>query len=221
MLELAKSLTQKLQQGISNIETVEILRELLRCFHVSPAQFSGTWHPYGFLVIKLYAAEELGTTLRLHIWPKAARARQVPDWPVHNHPWLLHSRILCGTITNLTYAVEENNSNSFCRLYTVRYADNLSILEATDIKVSCEIASNERYVFGQDYIVTSKQYHVTNVQENIFASTIVLATNSTNKLPNVVGEFGYEQTYFFERRICEPHDLKPLIEQLESNLKYN
>jgi len=219
MFELAKSLTQKLQQGISIIETVEILRELLRYFHVSPAQFSGTWHPYGFLVIKLYTAEESGTTLRLHIWPKEARTRQIPDWPVHSHPWLIHSRILCGTITNMIYEVEENNPKSSCRLYTVKYSNNLSILEATDIKVSCEIASSESYILGQDYIVNSKQYHVTNVQENIFASTIVLTTKPTDKLPNVVGEFGYKQTYCFERRICEPHILKLLIEQLESNLK--
>lgn len=56
-------------------------------------------HPNGFIQLDLDSLH--GEKRRLHVWPETPLHHG--RHPIHNHSFDLHSEVLCGSLTNLTY----------------------------------------------------------------------------------------------------------------------
>ena len=176
----------------------EAILPLLQRVAYDPAQFVFTWHPYGFLVIRLgtYAGQ---TQVRLHIWPLGQRDRQQPDWPIHNHSWLLESHILCGHICDRQYQITPD-SDGLHRLYTTRFEHTRSYMEATTTRAHCSSAMVRVHATGDTYAIPHGIYHSTDVDADVFATTLVLMSQPTGEPPSVLGQLSGEMQYMFERR---------------------
>jgi hypothetical protein len=177
---------------------------------------AGAWHPYGFLVLRL-AELPSHEVIRLHIWPADARKRQEPDWPVHSHPWDLRSYVLAGHLQNQLFDVSSTVSGEF-RLYAVEYAGQESILRATDRMVGCQLASVASYEQGDQYCVSSDEFHVTHVDPGVFAATLVVTSRPTATPPSVVGQPGHDESYRYIRRPCSPDVARGLVSSLASSI---
>lgn len=73
--------------------------------------FTGTWHPNGFMVIPLGTNPKHGM-LRLHIWPEGFRHERVEKPGIHNHAWHLASVCLKGTYQEEYYDLTKVGSVS-------------------------------------------------------------------------------------------------------------
>lgn len=198
--------------------TLHLLNDILA--ELTTTNYS--WHPYGFLQIRFHSDRlwnDERKTVRLHIWPASTRSRQIPNWPIHNHAYNLYSTILTGAITNEVYnVIEDNKEQPLNKLYTARYKGNFSFLEATNNKVSYTKTSQATYFSGQQYLIPIHSYHVANVDEGTFASTIVLTTDSSDLTQYVVGDFNGDDVYSYERIACSKQEFYLLLTHLMETL---
>ena len=218
MHDLLQSIASKVLQKVSYCEVILEIRDLLEYLKARPPVESSAWHPLGFVLLKLGTVEGLGS-IRLHIWPEKGRRPQSPYWAIHNHIWTLNSHIICGGATNEIYRVEPNKKRGVYQFYKVRYEQNKSILEATRIRVSCDIDSSVIHGIGEYYEVGSNQYHATRVPEGVLTSTIVITTDVTPSNPSVVGYLEGNATYIYERQACTPLEVSLLIDKLKSQIR--
>ncbi len=179
------------------------------------SSYSATWHPLGFLVVRLGLATS--GQLRLHIWISAERPIQLPNWPIHTHMFELHSHILVGTVTNEWYDVRSGPSGR-SRLYEVGYEGTSSTMKATPAYVDCLQSLRESFVPGNRYVVDRNQYHATNVTDGIFAATIVVAASPIQTPPMVVGSRDGLGVYTYDRQECSVGKLKPIVAELTSQM---
>lgn len=143
MFDYRENLLKALKANTPHIEAIKILYELL----IDGAKkncLSSVWSPFGFSIIYLNPPTSTDI-VRLHIWLSNMRPKQVPDWPIHFHSWTLYSRILCGSVTNNIYEVQQNR-NGDRELYQAKYINNnSSTLESTGVRVSCKLLKSKTY----------------------------------------------------------------------------
>lgn len=198
-----------LQEKTENREILQHLREVLNEFNDEDIRERSSWHPYGFAVLRLGTAASYN--VRFHIWPPNNRSRQNPDWPVHNHPWSLESRIICGRVRNESYKVTPIAGSSDYRLYEVNYHEDISVLKRTNTYVKCEFIEETTYSLGDCYRVPNQAFHASWVDDDIIAATIVRTTKSSTSNPLVVGREGFDMEYRFTRRHCDSKTLRSLM----------
>jgi hypothetical protein len=212
-----------LAENLANKEPREQIKPLLLeliSFKKQDNSLIGNWHPLGFVHANLGRIDGIGT-IRLHIWLQNKRKTQIPSFPIHDHVFTVNSHILSGTVTNRIYHIERDSINPTHKLYSVKYDNNKSLLESLNQKVNCHFISEENFTIGQYYSVRSSVFHTTEVNENHFASTLVLTNNHINGEPKVVGGLFQNDIYIYERSLCEPAELLEMISLLEHKLKIN
>ena len=175
----------------------------------------GSWHPYGFHVSRLL--EQGAAAVRLHVWPAGRRRRQVPDWPIHSHPWQLQSHVLCGSLRNIAYGVSDGGSAAAHRLYTVAYDGSYSVLRRTSTRVSTTLLHTERQTAGGWYDVPEGSFHATEVDQG-FSATIVLTVRTGSEQPFVVGDEDGNAEYRFERQPSTRDEVVALYQRLNEAL---
>src|SRR5438132_13498275 len=182
MTDMSDRLARSISGKGKREDVITHLLPLLAPTHLEA--YSATWHPLGFLVVRL--GEVPSGQLRLHIWTSNSRPIQLPNWPVHTHIFELQSHILVGTVTNEWYEVKPGNPG-YSRLYEVAYRGTTSMMNATSNYVDCACTLQESFDPGSNYVVDREQYHATEVADGRFAATIVLAANPVDAVPIVVG----------------------------------
>jgi hypothetical protein len=181
---------------------LSVIDEIL--FYVSkrPEVADATWHPLGFIRLKLASTAQ--GTVRVHIWPAKDREPQLPLWSIHDHLFDVRSSILCGVLENHRFAVASDGSPATHRLYEVSYRMNESQLHATTSEVSCHHLSTDVCSPLDSYQVCREEFHASVVKEDILAATIVVTSNHSERPPNVLGDLSAAQRYTYERRRCAP-----------------
>ncbi|MUH01353.1 hypothetical protein F7734_57435 [Scytonema sp. UIC 10036] len=218
MYNYREKLLKALKENAPHIETITILYELLMD-GVTQNRLSSMWSPFGFSIMCLNPPTSTDI-VRLHIWLSNFRPKQVPDWPIHFHSWTLHSKILCGSITNHIYNVQPNCDRDR-ELYQAQYINtNSSSVEATGIRVSCELINSETYYPGQSYFVKPGQYHSVDAGENMLCATLVLMTDNNNDVPCIVGEINHKKNYVYEREMLDDEKTLKIIGELTSKLSH-
>lgn len=180
--------------------------------HVCSHRLPGMWHPYGFLVFHL-GEDQVGNRLRLHIWPNSARIKQVPEWPIHNHPWPFTSIVLYGSVVQHKYSVTVNRDGTGV-LYEVSYQDRLSRLTKTTMSVLPSLVSSEILVHGRSYQLSPTEYHSVYVEEGELAATLVRSDKLSSGSAYVLGEPGGRDVYDFARQPVELPYSAELIQRL-------
>lgn len=152
---------------------------------VGEAPPAASWHPTGFLVVRV-AHDDAGA-LRLHLWPEEAREHGRPCWPVHDHVWDLRSRVLCGVVQSVEYSVHED-SHGESALYSVEYGgDHRSRMHHSGRRVRLEEHTVTSLTAGEHYCVHAGEFHTSRVEPGTLAATLV-ATRLTDRVaPWVVG----------------------------------
>lgn len=172
----------------------------------------GNWHPLGFIHIKIGSVENVGD-LRLHIWSDRERKTQTPEMPIHNHVFTVNSHILIGKVTNKAYSI---TNGSKYRIYHIGYNESRSILTPTNSIVDSELISVSSYNKGDFYQVKVGDFHESQVNENEFSATIVLATDRIKDSPVTLGTGDANTEYVYHRMPCEKTTLEGLINKLRS-----
>ena len=137
---------------------------------------AGVWHPYGFFIVRVADFADYGT-LRLHVWPPAARRVQQPAWPIHAHSWHLWSYVVAGTVENVWYDALPGGAHP---LYACTRRNGAAVMRRTDARVSVCLRARQRVRAGSDYAVGMGTYHETRVAEGTFAATLALTRRGTD-----------------------------------------
>ncbi len=101
--------------------------------------FSGAWHPSGFVVFQLGIHPNFGQ-LRLHAWPNHLRKLGDIGDTIHDHSWHISSLVLNGTYSDNIIELEPVNVNSeedrrqqdLLRVFEAQYSEDKSIVLATN-----------------------------------------------------------------------------------------
>jgi hypothetical protein len=172
--------------------------ELLLQLRAEPELVTVMAHPVGFAHVALTSAGNM--TIRLHLWPLRELQPQKPRWLIHRHAWPLTSYVFRGSVRNHLYDVSRSTDGRH-RLYSVGYEQGDSIMKPTDIRVSCDLASDEEISAGNRYDVSSAAFHSTVLGEGLPAATIAVTGPPSAEPPFVVGSYDQPREYRFERRL--------------------
>lgn len=130
------------------------------------------WHPLGFARIVLRADPD--AVLRLHVWPAEPPDVEFAVEPVHDHTWRLHSRVLCGHVTNHVLAAREGPGDHV--LATVDRIDRLTdIVRPTDRPVAVETVDVRTVPAGERYELEPRMLHRSVPAPGAVVATIVAA----------------------------------------------
>ncbi|MDX6498136.1 MAG: hypothetical protein QOG23_1396 [Blastocatellia bacterium] len=193
--------------------------EILLRVSENPSMVEATWHPLGFIRLKLASTPQ--GTLRIHIWPGTDRKSQSPSWNIHDHLFDLRSSILCGVVENHRFAVRPDRKSATHRLYQVSYCENQSLLHATTTEMSCHHLGTEVYSALDSYQVYREQFHASVVEKDILAATIVVTSDHSQRPPNVLGDLTGAKLYFYNRRPCTPDYVSRLVGAVRSEFSAN
>lgn len=190
-------------------------RSLLRGLEAEPPR--GTWHPTGFIVVRVLTDER--GALRLHLWPTTPREQGQPCWPVHDHIWDLRSHVLCGTVHSHGYDVADDAEGDRT-LYAVEYgADDRSRMHRGGQRVRLSARAPERVEAGQRYEVEAGSFHASRVPMGAMAATLVATTLTERVHPRVVGPRRGPTVVPVVRPQVEPALMHDLLGQVEAGLR--
>lgn len=193
--------------------------EILLRVSDNPKMVEATWHPLGFVRLKLTSSVQ--GSLRIHVWPETERRSQVPVWNIHDHLFDLRSFVLCGVVRNHRFEVRPDKTSATHRLYQVSYCKRQSRLHATTAEVSCHHISADVYSALESYSVYGEEFHASVVEKNILTATIVITSNHSRRAPNVLGDLSAGKLYAYDRRPCSPSDIAKLMDQVRSQFSAN
>jgi len=167
-----------------------------------------SWHPQGFLKIKLGQTMLNGiiTEVQVNIWSAKNRYPQTDPSICHSHNGRLRSYILYGEIDNRQYRVQEKSNQRYA-LYKVNYEKSSSKSKNTKQQVSCVLVDSTIHPAGEKYSVDSGEFHSTHVQEGTLACTLVYRHRDLDYAAYNVRKIGKEEVYAFDRQIVEKQKL--------------
>jgi len=163
------------------------LRQFLIALKCNPMNLKGTWHPLGFIIIKLFNSTDFD--YRLHIWPKGLRRPKTPDWPIHNHVFDLESIVLSGAVGSEAYSIScDESPEGRYRAYMVKYTSEGSDLVPSSTLVNLRSDGVTWTNQGEKYQVPKGSFHRSIVNSDVFAATLVrTSSKSVLDMPIVLG----------------------------------
>lgn len=177
-------------KGIEGIVREDMLPGLSKLY--------GRWHPSGFMVYPLGYHPELGG-LRLHIWPKGFRQREIKglgemsadkiyDGDIHNHAWHIASLVLGGVYEDTMYKVqpsielephsltdEEVVTAGLHHVFQVSYRTSThpEALRTTGDYVTASPIKSRSVLEGSMHYIMAGPFHAPVLDEDQFAATLV------------------------------------------------
>lgn len=145
--------------------------------------FSGAWHPSGFVVFQLGIHPSFGQ-LRLHVWPDHLRKIGDIGDTIHDHSWHVSSLILKGTYSDdildlepvLVGSEEERRQQGLLHVFEALYsAEDKSIVLATSGECVRITHKQERHVpEGNMHAIEPRIFHQPTIPKTTGAATLVL-----------------------------------------------
>jgi hypothetical protein len=139
-------------------------------------------HPLGFLRLMLTENSRLKPGFYLHVWPDVPLASQPSDYKIHNHIFDLESRVICGSLIDITYDVEANDDGGYYQL-RAEHCNEFSELIIMPQKCICNQLLTKTVGDGGIYKIDKGTYHSTEIK-NGYTATLMHKTNvDLNKHP--------------------------------------
>lgn len=159
-------------------------------------------HPHGFYVLLLKRAD--GEEWRLHLWPKNQHKISGMPAKIHTHDRHIESRILKGSLTNVSYQAKEVNGGGL-PLYLVSYLGDrysqttTNVLERSTTRLQVEETSRSHLRAGDHYRIERHTLHEAIVPDDQCTLTLVCMHSLEAKPVMVIGIDGYPDQLAFER----------------------
>ncbi|HWM55516.1 MAG TPA: hypothetical protein VNO20_09030 [Solirubrobacterales bacterium] len=195
----------------STREVLLAAQSLIAILREDPDLVALTAHPVGFAHAKL--AETDRSAIRLHLWPIPPIATQDPPWLVHRHAWPLTSYVVHGAVINQTYRVTRDKHGSN-RLYSVGYDRDVSVMTATDVRVSYELEEEQTVTAGERYLVDPNVFHSTLAAFSEPTATIAVTGAPHGGAPSVIGAATGDSEYQFKRRDLSTEQGRTILNSL-------
>lgn len=187
----------------------EIARKLVRKLITDLSQ---DWSLQGFGMLRMYLDKET----RLHIWNHGSAVPDVSD--IHDHPWGFTSTIICGSVTNQLFVIDEaTKANNMLRQEIVCGPGGHSV--GTPTPVHLDEHSQRTYGPGESYSQRADQLHRTIAAPGTV--TIVkryFLENTENA--RVCFPLGTEWVSA-EPHVATPHDMLPFFTEAMKRLEEN
>jgi hypothetical protein len=176
--------------------------------------------PLGFYRIFLTAKDALSAGLLLHIWTRPNQHRKSKEIDIHSHTFDMTSRVLCGSLINRLYQVNQNESGNY-KLVNVFHDGKKATRVVTDTLVEPTIIKEEIVDSGNIYTFGSKIFHSTEIVNyptiTLMEKTNMIPDNAVNiiKSDYAENEVGtYQQPDFDQEEIW-----KIIFDKLEKQTK--
>ncbi|WP_084533098.1 NUDIX hydrolase [Nocardia fusca] len=177
-------------------------------------------HPYGFAVFRTAVDLFQGWQIRVHIWLK--RELHLPcdirESLIHSHGWDLHSSVVVGSLSEVTFDVSFEASSSL-QIFEVKssYGVGESTLSATGERIDVKATSHlERHRSDPVYRIPATQFHST-VRHSRELAVSVVATQLNSGAPSyVVAPTGRE---IIQNRRIEITDADSIIRTADSRYR--
>lgn len=160
------------------------------------------WHPLGFFRIELGRHEDSEQgRFALHFWPDGRRSTQQPEFRVHRHVHHITSCVLHGRLFDTNYRViPTGDPDVFGPLYKIETGPGFSTMTRLPETIGLEHSATEAQVPGSLYVpAPGESFHSTDVGIGTAAITAVHIGHRTRPFPDVVGEFGCDADYYYNR----------------------
>jgi hypothetical protein len=216
MREVFKNTYQEIINGIpvSNID--KIISFLIK----NGDQYTSKWHALGFIHCEIASFTQ--GSLRLHIWPSQDRHSQEQIDKIHDHIFSLTSLVLCGTIKNDTYTVDEvSKSEASNQSYKVKYQPNSAELQATGNYFKKTLKHQDEIKKNESYTVLAGDFHQSTVTDGTFVATIVATYDHVKLSPRLLGSIDRSESIVRDYVVCEKTRWLELLAYIEVNLKFS
>lgn len=175
-------------------------------------------HPHGFYVALL--ARNSDEEWRLHVWPKGRR--RITGMPafIHTHNCRVESRVLIGTLTNVTYEAVDVSIGG-APLYEVGYSadrylsNTTNRLERLDRRVDMRVHQSLEVNAGMTYCVERHEFHEVVVPNEQMTATLVRMTARRPGPVFVAGVDGFPALIDFKRSTVSSGDLLASIDPVQ------
>ena len=139
-------------------------------------------HPNGFLQLSLSPdAGWRDQGLRLHVWTDELVPQKDPSYQIHDHIFDIESYVLCGTLVNTLYYVEENVSGDH-----VLIEAGVEELKDTQKRVFCRLKEVQTVHEGERYSISGHEFHTSHASTP-FTATLMAKSNVENfRKPHVL-----------------------------------
>jgi hypothetical protein len=157
------------------------LAKIIRPFEAS---LTPTWHPLGFIHVKL-AQGEVNDSFRMHVWSSAYRDSREQGEKIHDHLFHIKSRVVFGSIKNVRYQFIPKVGGGH-RVVQVDYAPQHSSLRETGIYGNLEEVSGDLFQAPTEYMVSKFELHETFLAASDLALTVVHTTEPEDYKPRAI-----------------------------------
>lgn len=162
-------------------------------------------HGNGFIQL------DLADGKRLHVWDKNI-PRQEVDTSIHDHAFGFHSKVICGTLINITYDIESNDKGIYAVYTPIRVEGTEDTkLAPTGERVHLVTRESGKYPTGSEYYFKPLMFHETGHIGT--TATIIEKTERLDVEPRVLVPWGDQPDNSFDREAFNPEHLWMFIEK--------
>ncbi|WP_236217265.1 hypothetical protein [Pseudomonas rhodesiae] len=177
---------------------------------IATRHLTGLRHPHGFYVVLLH--RDIREEWRLHVWPDTTRQYVGMPARVHTHDRHVDSRLLVGTLSNVTYRSQVCGEGGY-PLYQVTYLGDKyyeatkNVLRKSSVRLAVEEVERMTMIAGDSYRVDRHTFHEAMVPNGQTTITLVCLHGYEPGSVGVLGIDGYSRDLVFERAIVSNEDL--------------
>jgi hypothetical protein len=182
-------------------------KRLISALRNHPEEYEAFWHPLGFVHIKIVGVNDT----RIHLWPLNARFQE-PHFGIHDHVFRIHSVVLFGSLTSVTYMIEaESKSPTHC-IYEVDYQPGRSLLLRSGNRIRCQKVEETMQPAGTAYTVAPGLFHSSERAGLEPAVSLVRTSQNQAVRPRVVGPLDGPSSYEYVRTELSTLDLRAVLD---------
>lgn len=156
--------------------------------------YTGRWHPLGFMVYPLGVHESMGS-LRLHVYPRDIKQIIPNGSGIHDHAWYLISKVLAGTYTDDRFEIDETPNQTpgeqlpgdLLRVFRATKTPGKPDALTTDGTIVRASLTEQLVVpAGATHTIEPGVFHLPTIGLNQFAATLVLDSPSLGYKPRIL-----------------------------------
>jgi hypothetical protein len=214
--DLAREIWQQLHEASPVPNLANTARQALARSLDMADSLRATWHPLGFIMLRLGQVPE--GSIRLHIWPGYYAGGDRASGSIHEHRWSLASYILCGCLENSVVKVSEisaASSRQSWRLTEITHEGHHDYVNLLGVTVQAEVVAEMAYTTGDRYFLGPRIFHQTKVL-NSPCATLVGETTGVGSPSRSLSRYDGFATHTIRQVVTSTELTKALVEVVDA-----